>query len=296
LILIFFSLIPELVSTDGHFPNSSDPNFSKYLVMGPMTRFAGDLPLLTHIMSGENNNRLNFDDPQSLQTKDIKIFYREDAGFSFGTTAVDFDIKLALLRAKNYFQQQGAQCELAPFGDLQETLDMSIAVFFAMEDVPDFLVDPADPKRRDSLPGQIARSLMGRSKYSFASLLFLALYETGGFIPPSQRPVYKVKMDQMRQKMITALGTNGVFFFPTFPMAAPRHGTILTKVSGVMYSMFFNLVGFPSTHVPLGFDRNGLPIGIQVIAAPHQDRLCFGIAKELEKAFGGWVAPENRTK
>lgn len=55
-----------------------------------------------------------------------------------------------------------------------------------------------------------------------------------------------------------------------------------------MYTMFFNLMGFPSCHVPLGKDKEGLPIGMQVIAAPYQDRLCFAIARECEAAFGGW--------
>lgn len=60
---------------------------------------------------------------------------------------------------------------------------------------------------------------------------------------------------------------------------------------GVMFAMLFNLLGFPATHVPLGFDKDGLPIGMQVIAAPYQDRLCLTIASELEAAFGGYSEP-----
>lgn len=70
-----------------------------------------------------------------------------------------------------------------------------------------------------------------------------------------------------------------------------RHGDSPTKLIGVLYTALFNWLGFPSTHVPLGKDRNGLPIGIQVVAAPYQDRLCLCIAGELEAAFGGWTKP-----
>lgn len=42
------------------------------------------------------------------------------------------------------------------------------------------------------------------------------------------------------------------------------------------------------TQVPMGL-KNGLPVGIQVVAAPYQDRLCIAVAKELERAFGGYV-------
>lgn len=30
---------------------------------------------------------------------------------------------------------------------------------------------------------------------------------------------------------------------------------------------------------------------LQVVAAPHQDRLCLAVAKELGEKFGGWVPP-----
>lgn len=60
---------------------------------------------------------------------------------------------------------------------------------------------------------------------------------------------------------------------------------------GVSYPLLFNALGFPSTHVTLGKDRFGLPVGFQVIAAPHQDRLCLCIAAEVEAAFGGWKFP-----
>jgi fatty acid amide hydrolase 2 len=36
------------------------------------------------------------------------------------------------------------------------------------------------------------------------------------------------------------------------------------KTSGVMYSMVFNVLGLPSTNIPLGFNKEGMPIGIQV--------------------------------
>lgn len=48
---------------------------------------------------------------------------------------------------------------------------------------------------------------------------------------------------------------------------------------------------FPVTQIPMGLGKDGLPLGLQVVAAPHQDRLCVAVAKELEYAFGGYVPP-----
>jgi fatty acid amide hydrolase 2 len=41
--------------------------------------------------------------------------------------------------------------------------------------------------------------------------------------------------------------------------------------------------------VPLGVNSKNVPIGIQVLAAPHQDALCLEVAKYLEKEFGGAI-------
>lgn len=50
---------------------SSDDIFSDLLVVGPMCRYAKDLPLLLQIMAGPNAPRLRLNDP--LNTKDIKV-------------------------------------------------------------------------------------------------------------------------------------------------------------------------------------------------------------------------------
>lgn len=60
-----------IVSLNGHFPNSSNEYFQKYLVIGPMARYARDLPTLLHIMAGENAFKLKLDEP--LYTKDIQV-------------------------------------------------------------------------------------------------------------------------------------------------------------------------------------------------------------------------------
>lgn len=62
-------------------------------------------------------------------------------------------------------------------------------------------------------------------------------------------------------------------------------------LSNLDYCMIFNILGFPTTHIPMGHDDDGLPVGFQVVAAPYKDKLCFQIAGELEAAFGGWVTP-----
>lgn len=62
--------------------------------------------------------------------------------------------------------------------------------------------------------------------------------------------------------------------YPTFSLAA-----------------IFNVLGLPVTQCPLGLGSEGLPLGIQLVAASYNDHLTLAVARYLEKAFGGWVLP-----
>lgn len=45
----------------------------------------------------------------------------------------------------------------------------------------------------------------------------------------------------------------------------------------------FNIVGAPTITVPGGFDSEGMPIGVQVVARPHADALCLRIAHAFQQ-------------
>lgn len=70
-----------------------------------------------------------------------------------------------------------------------------------------------------------------------------------------------------------------------------KRSTPLTSVVFFFLSAIFNILGLPVTQCPLGLNKDGLPLGIQVVAGPHNDHLTLAVAQYLEKAFGGWVLP-----
>lgn len=112
---------------------------------------------------------------------------------------------------------------------------------------------PSSPQKPKDLWNELGKSIIGRSEYSFYGLFFFALRATGGFVRPSKKDEYKKNGADLRRRILEKLGTNGVLFYPTFPQPAMRHCESPSKMSGVMYSMIFNLLGFPSTHVPVIF-------------------------------------------
>ena len=52
-----------------------------------------------------------------------------------------------------------------------------------------------------------------------------------------------------------------------------------------------NALELPSTQVPLGLGRQGVPLGVQVVGIHDHDHIPIAVAQALEQAFGGWVPP-----
>lgn len=98
-------------------------------------------------------------------------------------------------------------------------------------------------------------------------------------------------LGELRKNLITLLGDDGVFLYPPHPVTAPYHNYPLLTPLNFSYTAIFNALALPVTQVPLGLSPDGLPLGVQVVAAPYQDHLTIAVAQELERAFGGWVTP-----
>lgn len=82
-----------------------------------------------------------------------------------------------------------------------------------------------------------------------------------------------------------------MLILPTHPTTALRHNEALARGFDAGFSAVFNVLGFPATSCPVGKDNQGLPIGIQIVANSHQDRLTLAVAEEIERGFGGWSPP-----
>ena len=72
---------------------------------------------------------------------------------------------------------------------------------------------------------------------------------------------------------------------PTTPQAAPAFGERMPENAGT-YCILANFAGAPAISMPMGCDDEGLPLGLQIIAAPHQDARVLEVAAAYEAAAG----------
>jgi fatty acid amide hydrolase 2 len=100
------------------------------------------------------------------------------------------------------------------------------------------------------------------------------------------------RAQEIASELRDAIG-DGVLLHPAHPRVAPRHGKTVGRPWLLTPSAVFNLAGVPVTEVPLGLGAEGLPLGVQVAAGSGRDHVSIAVALELERAFGGWVAPAH---
>ena len=98
----------------------------------------------------------------------------------------------------------------------------------------------------------------------------------------------------LRETFLGILGRFDVIAVPTTPTTAPLLSQKSVLISGEEFdlidvgtrlTMLANLLGFPAISVPCGFDRKGLPVGLQLIGRPNRDSRLLRIAEACENAM-----------
>jgi aspartyl-tRNA(Asn)/glutamyl-tRNA(Gln) amidotransferase subunit A len=99
------------------------------------------------------------------------------------------------------------------------------------------------------------------------------------------RTIYRREMDQIWR-------TVDVLVTPTTPITAPLRDATTVEINGQTEDVRlastrlvrgWNYLGEPALSLPCGEDSLGLPIGMQLIAAPFADARLLQIAKTLER-------------
>ena len=49
-----------------------------------------------------------------------------------------------------------------------------------------------------------------------------------------------------------------------------------------------NFLGLPAVCIPTGFDKNGLPVSLQLIGSPYSEKTLLTVAKRLENEYSFW--------
>ena len=96
-------------------------------------------------------------------------------------------------------------------------------------------------------------------------------------------------LDRWRSRMLALVADHDAIVCPVNVGPAPRHGTFDRATAA--YTQVFNLTGWPSTVVRAGTSKEGLPIGVQVVARPWREDVSLALAGRLETDLGPFPGP-----
>lgn len=256
-----------------------------------MSRFATDLKPMLRVLAGDNLSKLRLDEPIALNK--IRYFYQESDGGSFLVSPVDTDIRDGIQRITGHLKRT-IKAETVKKVAIDKLRNSAPIWFGNMKTKVSTRFDEQLANHEGSINAwwELIKWTVGQSKHTLIGLL-TAITDNAGVVHGSPKHQNLVQQrNELLEEFKQMLGEDGVFIYPTHPTVAPYHNEPIARALNFSYTAIFNVLGLPATNVPLGLGREGLPIGIQVVANVNQDRLCLAVACELERAFGGWTAPE----
>jgi amidase len=203
----------------------------------------------------------------------------------FFDVAVDPEVKQAVLNTAKTLSQMGHHVEIASasFGR-DDVWDLMNMIFFYGFDA-----------RLDGLGAKMGR------KPSLDTLepgIFM-MYEMAKGLKASDFFNGMAGMNAVRRNLSKFWGDYDIWLSPTTAQTAAKWDTYNLETSKldleksrqagfeipIQYTFAHNIMGTPAISLPLGLDKNGLPIGVQLAASPSRDHIVLQLARSLEIAM-----------
>lgn len=280
----------RMVPNTGQFPPVHGEH-SAYNTLGPLARRVEDVMPILRIIKGPDGvdpvtRPFELDDPRDVDLRDVVVHTVEEGG----PVRVSEVMRDGVRRAARALADRGARIE--PYRSRRLRLGFQIWSAMMAEVGTNYL-DVLGDGERISLLRELALFPLGRSRHTGPALFVTAAEVLGRALRlPTARFIEQGR--KLQHELEELLGPRGVLLHPPYSRPAPRHHTPLLTPFDFACTGIFNVLELPATEVPLGLERRGLPIGVQVVARRGADHLALAVAAALEEDLGGWVRAEPR--
>lgn len=277
-----FCGISSLKPTSGRLPRTGHvPPAGGWLEMiwqiGPMARRVEDLCAMMPILLGGDCEDLSvvempFAGPARVPLKELRVAFFTDNGIVTPDPATEASVQETAHRLDRHVRSME---DARPKGieDSYE-LEMKMIGPDGGDSLRSYLTSIGSDRRHRLLEGWLQK---------------LEPYRTDlkGFAE------YWAALQQFRMHMQGFLTRYDVILSPVAAFPALLHGDSISEevFPGFSYTMTHNMTGWPAAVVRCGTSAEGLPIGIQIAAAPWREDFVLAVALRIEELCGGWQAP-----
>jgi amidase len=243
--------------------------------VGPLARRVEDLALALRVLAGPDAHDpfvapVPVGDPADVRLEGMRVALCIDNGI----VSPDRAVAEACSAAARALEESGAHVvELRPPG-IEETASLYPAVL---------LPDGGVPLRRllEACGTPLEAS-------SIAPLARMPAPTAEGRVDAIAR------WDAFRSRLLAWSRDWDLVLSPPHARPALGHGESQAELAGFSYTMTWNLAGWPAAVVRAGSAPGGLPVGVQLAAAPWREDRVLAAAARIEAALGGHVPPLTR--
>ena len=262
------------VSRAGHVPPHGMGATGPLNQVGPMARYVDDLWLALPVIAGVDGRDpaivpMPLSGPASVSLRGLRCVYFTGIGDVEPDKATSEAVESAanVLRESGVDVREGTVPGMASVTDLCDRLGSADGYSWLrrqLEAAGTANVDPVLVER------------IGKAK-PISSAELMALLE---------------EMDSVRGEMLAFMDDCDLILSPTGAAPALSHGEAnKDDYPDAIYTRPYNLTGWPGCVVRAGTSPDGLPIGVQLGAAPWREDIVLAAAKAVESGLGGWQAP-----
>jgi amidase len=248
--------------------------------IGPMARYVEDLTLAYNILRGPDPTSpytvpSNEARPETLEVRKVRCALFTDGG----GVPVSSEIRTAVEHAGKALQRAGVEVEEA-MPPIQRAAELW--QLYAMADGGQPLSQAMGDKVNLSRPRLRQFLLEPQPSKSAAEFFGIAI----------QRDMFRIELAKFMERYPIIIGA-------PFCVTAFEHGALEVDIDGSKCPLFeanwpalwVNCAALPGAVVPAGHDRNGLPIGVQIVGRAFGEETVLTIAKTLEQELGGFKRP-----
>ena len=261
------------LSLEGHIPEYQDM-WQHFAQPGPLARSVADIWLAFKVLCGQPDI-----DPQDFkrlleettldQLRNLKIVFFSDNG----VLPASSETRQTILEIMKELSRLGLRIEEKCPAVLSRSYDLFLKV-----------------NQADGAVGIIDMLTQMGTSLSDCHPFTRRLIDNARLSPYNGYPPDKLDADvkAFRREMRAFMQYVDIIVSPVFPTPAFRHKQSFDEDihPGFSYVSAYNLAGFPAAVVPVGLSTSGLPIGIQIAAAPANDKLVLKIAAWVEYIAG----------
>jgi amidase len=278
---------PGRVPGRGHLPPCVGP-FSVLGAIGPMARTIEDVTLLFDTLCGQDifdpaGAPVSLRRPVLSELRDLTIGYFEDDNLVPVTPETRQAIQNSVLALRE------AGFRVVPFRP--RTLELLRKLWWK------FFVRCGAMFYQPTIRGK-------ESQLSPIFCEFLSIAAKDGPLGGVELLEAWAELDLLRSRTLQEMASYPILLCPVASIPAFRHGERSWTIEGrevayldaVRHTQWFNVLAAPAVVVPIAQSREGLPIGVQIVARPYEDEVALAVASVLDKAFGYRQPPLARSR